>query len=436
MFSPRRRFWSSWRQDGSREGIFTRLYDSELNSLSFETQVNETSEGYQWEPTFVTGENDEVLVTWAGWIDADDYEIFARRVGTTNPQGYLVPSSYEHFAGRTTSSMRVYVVDSSEVTGDEYEVTFAETGEDQFTGSIKNLNTSTTLVSDFPIDKGIGFFYLTDVFEGVAVEFIPELNLRLDVDNSYFKNVSGTNILFTVGSPAGNISLAPIDIELRWGSTDTLANGTYATPSDTAYGITAQKVVVTPFYGWNSTDNERVELFVNETGVNQNNRWDPGEPISILTPPQYDPQQFVLHAMVSSEVPTGNVIMPNSGDVNYVLTTRPLTSEDIFRFETLTSFITDTKETGLNPNKFALFQNYPNPFNPSTTIVYSIPKNGLVKLNIYNVLGQKVRTLVNEVKASGEYKTFFTSSSFASGVYFYSLEFENKYLTKKMLFVK
>jgi hypothetical protein len=220
------------------------------------------------------------------------------------------------------------------------------------------------------------------------------------------------------------------------GSTDTLADGTYATPSDTAYGITAQKVVVTPFYGWNSTDNERVELFVNETGVDQNNRWDPGEPISILTPPQYDPQQFVLHVMVSSDVPTGNVIMPNSGDVNYVLTTRPLTSDDIFRFETLTSLITDTKETGLSPNKFALFQNYPNPFNPSTTIVYSIPKNGLVKLNIYNVLGQKIRTLVNEVKAAGEYKTFFSNSNLASGVYFYSLEFENKYLTKKMLFVK
>ena len=231
--------------------------------------------------------------------------------------------------------------------------------------------------------------------------------------------------------------MAPIDIELRWGSTAILPNGTYATPSDTAYGITAQKVVVTPFYGWNSTDNERVELFVNEVGVNQNNRWDPGEPISILTPPQYaDPTQYFLHTMISSEVPTGNVIMPNLGDVNYVLTTRPLTSADIFRFETLTSLITDTKETGLNPNKFALFQNYPNPFNPSTTIVYSIPKNGLVKLNIYNVLGQKVRTLVNEVKAAGEYKTFFTSSSIASGVYFYSLEFENKYLTKKMLFVK
>jgi hypothetical protein len=90
----------------------------------------------------------------------------------------------------------------------------------------------------------------------------------------------------------------------------------------------------------------------------------------------------------------------------------------------------------LSPLIFSLEQNYPNPFNPVTTISYSIPAQANVKLDVYNILGQKVVTLVNEFKLSGRYSIEFNAESFASGIYIYQLTSGNYTLTKKMLLLK
>lgn len=85
---------------------------------------------------------------------------------------------------------------------------------------------------------------------------------------------------------------------------------------------------------------------------------------------------------------------------------------------------------------FYLFQNYPNPFNPSTKISYSIPKQNLVELKIYDVLGSEVHSLVNEIKEPGQYEVDFNASHLASGVYFYALKAGDFYQTKKLLLLK
>ena len=95
------------------------------------------------------------------------------------------------------------------------------------------------------------------------------------------------------------------------------------------------------------------------------------------------------------------------------------------------------------PKAFALGQNYPNPFNPSTTIAYDIPegKEVQVRLNIYNVRGQLVRTLVDEVKSEGAYQIQWDGSSnngqkVSSGVYFYRLVAGEFNQTRKMVILK
>ncbi len=88
------------------------------------------------------------------------------------------------------------------------------------------------------------------------------------------------------------------------------------------------------------------------------------------------------------------------------------------------------------PSNNELYQNYPNPFNPSTTIKYSIYKNGFVKLKVYDMLGNEVATLVNEIKAEGNYNIVFNASSLISGIYFYRLQSGNFSKTKKLLLVK
>ncbi len=88
------------------------------------------------------------------------------------------------------------------------------------------------------------------------------------------------------------------------------------------------------------------------------------------------------------------------------------------------------------PEAFSLSQNYPNPFNPTTTITYSVPTSGMVKVEVFNRVGQKVTTLVNGYKAAGSYKVDFSSDGLPSGVYFYRLEAGGYSQTMKMILMK
>jgi hypothetical protein len=88
------------------------------------------------------------------------------------------------------------------------------------------------------------------------------------------------------------------------------------------------------------------------------------------------------------------------------------------------------------PSTYELAQNYPNPFNPSTTIQFSIPTAGVVRLVLYDILGRQVATLLDEEKAPGTYKVDFNGSQFASGTYFYRLQAGTFSDTKKLLLLK
>ncbi len=88
------------------------------------------------------------------------------------------------------------------------------------------------------------------------------------------------------------------------------------------------------------------------------------------------------------------------------------------------------------PKVFSLAQNYPNPFNPVTSIKFSVPKQSLVKIVIYDVIGREVAALVNEVKNPGNYAISFDASMYASGVYFYRMESGDFTDVKKMVLIK
>jgi pimeloyl-ACP methyl ester carboxylesterase len=88
------------------------------------------------------------------------------------------------------------------------------------------------------------------------------------------------------------------------------------------------------------------------------------------------------------------------------------------------------------PNKFELYQNYPNPFNPNTTIKYSIPYASIVKIQIYDIMGREVATLVNEVKSAGTYSTTFNAEKMSSGVYFYRIQAGSFTQTKKFVLLR
>lgn len=99
---------------------------------------------------------------------------------------------------------------------------------------------------------------------------------------------------------------------------------------------------------------------------------------------------------------------------------------------------TDVTSEELNPTSYALFNNYPNPFNPSTVISYQLPQSSFVTLKVYDVLGNEVATLVNELQSAGTKNVTFKlkDKEISSGIYFYQLKAGSFVQTNKMLLLK
>ncbi|MBU1101359.1 MAG: T9SS type A sorting domain-containing protein [Bacteroidetes bacterium] len=105
------------------------------------------------------------------------------------------------------------------------------------------------------------------------------------------------------------------------------------------------------------------------------------------------------------------------------------------------SNITETEDEEALPTEFSIDQNYPNPFNPSTSIRFGLPEASKVRLSIYNILGEEIKTLVNEELDAGYHHVIWNAdnnngSKVVSGAYFYKIVSGNNLITKKMLFIK
>lgn len=130
--------------------------------------------------------------------------------------------------------------------------------------------------------------------------------------------------------------------------------------------------------------------------------------------------------------PYGSGAISISGDATIIL------GADAEIFGTAVSI----SDKDLLPNKFSLFQNYPNPFNPTTTIQFGLPKSSSVNLEVYNVLGEKVRTLVEGNKSAGYHSISWDGKNdqgtgVSSGIYIYRLSVAGKFAqSKKMLLLK
>lgn len=104
----------------------------------------------------------------------------------------------------------------------------------------------------------------------------------------------------------------------------------------------------------------------------------------------------------------------------------------------VTQYVTTAVQKVSNqlPANISLEQNYPNPFNPTTNIGYSIPKSTRVRIDVFNMLGQRVTTLVNRVQNAGNHLVTFDASHLSSGLYIYRLSLPEKSITKKMILLK
>jgi len=142
------------------------------------------------------------------------------------------------------------------------------------------------------------------------------------------------------------------------------------------------------------------------------------------------------NAFICLQTPEGNFNIPENGVIEYIpadtlLSISILISDNDY----------STADNTVVQNTFRM-QNYPNPFNPETNINYNIPAEGKVELSIYNIKGQKVKTLVDETQVSGQHTVVWNGTNnnnkrVSSGVYFYKLEInDSNLLINKMLLLK
>jgi len=97
---------------------------------------------------------------------------------------------------------------------------------------------------------------------------------------------------------------------------------------------------------------------------------------------------------------------------------------------------TSVNNDNITVKDFELKQNYPNPFNPSTKISFVIPVSSVVKLKVFNLLGNEITTLLNEQLFAGEHTVSFNAAGLSSGIYFYALTVNGNTKTKEMVLLK
>jgi photosystem II stability/assembly factor-like uncharacterized protein len=108
----------------------------------------------------------------------------------------------------------------------------------------------------------------------------------------------------------------------------------------------------------------------------------------------------------------------------------------VYQLELNTAVSIKEDEKNLIPDTFDLKQNYPNPFNPTTTISYSLATSSFVQLDIFDINGKKIASLVNKTQSGGNHSVSFDGSNLSSGTYIYRLEADGKVITKKMTLIK
>jgi hypothetical protein len=149
------------------------------------------------------------------------------------------------------------------------------------------------------------------------------------------------------------------------------------------------------------------------------------------------PQKRIMYAVMMRKVkPDSNW---HNGDTLIITPYYPITENDVFTFNPLR--LLSVENQGQIPNSYKLYNNYPNPFNPQTTIKYDLQKSGRVVIEIFNLLGRKIKTLLNEEKVAGIYIAIWNGTTdkgttAASGIYFYRMKTENFSNTKKMILIR
>jgi hypothetical protein len=425
-------------EDADNDPLITTLAYSNNSDGPFIPLINaqqKTSGNYIYDWDFTSLPNsDSYYLKLIASDGNSETAILTPKFAINQSVGKYPQSIFQHISGNGTPDFELQVVEPLKVIGDSYELTFAIAGAEKKL-NIKNLTKDNFVLTGIPLDP----LLTTPYFEGLKL-IVLDKQPELDYLNSKF-NRTELNSTFTVNlALVGNPKIkAAEDWTIVFNSLDTLSNGQYQFPGDTVKTTTGTNVIC-PFTIINYPSSQKANCLIYETQLStrNNGKWDFTKSI-ILRP------QDATGATTSYQVNFNfaSNLKPAQGDTLKIVTTKPITSNDVFRFTASSDFILSAKDK-FALSGFQLSQNYPNPFNPTSTISYQIPVASKVSLKIFDILGKEIATLVDEEQHEGTYSVTFdatsnhqlTTSILPSGVYFYQLRAGNFVQTKKFVLMK
>ncbi|UCE04367.1 MAG: T9SS type A sorting domain-containing protein [bacterium] len=332
-----------------------------------------------------------------------------------NPRDVL---PIKHISGNSNAYVSVNIIDSTLFTEHTYQLTIDDSKPGMKTFDVMDLATSQYVIQGCSNLDGNSE---SPHFDGLRVYISdwPEIEF-----NYYLSGwTAGDCNYYAIVNP---ISPNPADYEIRF----------------TERGDTALfRNITVPFEIWNIIDSVQVDFMLqdsrSDTTDEMRNSWTSGD--NIILRENIDGMLKFTWSIILYAPTWTTIIDPELGDVFTVAISRPLTDEDVFVFSTGATRVELEKE--VIPFDYALNQNYPNPFNSSTKIIYSLPKAERVVLRVYNVLGQQVKTLVDEIRRAGRHVVNWDGKDsngiqISSGVYFYQMKIGHFEKTRKMIFLQ
>jgi predicted esterase len=333
----------------------------------------------------------------------------------------------DHTLGRG-GIVTVSIIDPDQLTGSLYRITFDDTTLDHKVYDVLNVDTGEKVVEN-----------ATQLLDGVSEgPFFDGLSLLIKDFESVVVDQENTG--WSIGSSTLEISISLPSIDLG----NEVLEG-FPHPADYMISISDQVVdtssttfgaaaIPMMFKVWNVTEDKKADVIFIETDNNQTLSL--FDEIFILEP---GPDGKLRLTWSIAFFGTQNDNPPVPGDEFVFRTLEPLSSEDVYEFQTIATSVRGNSP--LIPRVLTLFQNYPNPFNPSTTIHYYLPKAEHVEISVYNLLGQKVVSLLEGKQATGMHSLTWDGRSrhgnmVGSGVYFYKIATDSQSIIKKMILIR
>ena len=323
-----------------------------------------------------------------------------------NPRTYLSSASFRHPSGSGDGTVRAAIVEKGKITNSQYALSFQASTGDRLLYTMRDLTTGAIKCSGIPVsalgNEGPLFDGIRLIIEQYEHPAACDDSSRWLAGASTLK--SNTSLLYLIlGADTLKGTPSPFDYELR------LYDHVVDTSSDYQGAIPVQ----TKFIIRRKQDGRQVKAAFND--FDNNGTISAFDELYFLEPQNDGVSKLTWYVFFTKGNPD---IEPQAGDIHLIRILKPFTENDTITMTPALLAVPENTRSAV-PTKFVLYQNYPNPFNPSTIIRYDLPYHSRVSLDLYSVLGQRVRTLFAGEQEAGSHEVPLDGSALAGGVYFY-----------------